>query len=196
MIESGEWQERMLELFREDLPLISEMIRATESTIIGYPIYDISTQPIWHQGSVVLVGDAIHAVSPNAGQGASLAVEDAIVLAKCLRDREDHALAFATYERLRRARVERMVQHGRSAGQGKVMTNAMQVWFRDLLTPFFLRLFANPAALDWIYSYKVDWDEPVKAPSLTIIESGDKRPSTHTAFPVQQPDAQPRGPVV
>ena len=161
MIVSEEWQERMLDLFRGDLPLISEMIRATESTIIGYPIYDIATQPIWHQGSVVLVGDAIHAVSPNAGQGASLAVEDAIVLAKCLRDREDHALAFATYERLRRARAERMVQHGRNAGQGKVMTHPIQVWLRDLLTPFFLKLFANPAALDWVYSYKIDWTEPV-----------------------------------
>src|SRR6266496_6237734 len=107
MIASEEWQERLLDLFREDLPFISEMIRATESTIIGYPFYDIPTQPVWHKGRVVLVGDAIHAVSPSAGQGASLAVEDAIVLAKCLRDIPDHALAFATYERLRRARVER-----------------------------------------------------------------------------------------
>jgi 2-polyprenyl-6-methoxyphenol hydroxylase-like FAD-dependent oxidoreductase len=162
MIVSDEWQERMLDLFRGDLPLISEMIRATESAIIGSPIYDISTQPIWHQGPVVLVGDAIHAVSPNAGQGASLAVEDAIVLAKCLRDISDLEQAFATYERLRRARVERMVQHGRSAGQGKVMTNPIQVWFRDRLAPLFLKLFANPAALDWVYSYKVDWDTIVE----------------------------------
>jgi len=161
MIVSEEWQERMLDLFREDLPLISEMIRATESTIIAYPIYDIATQPIWHQGPVVLVGDAIHAVSPNAGQGASLALEDAMMLAKCLRDLPDLEQAFATYERLRRARVERMVRHGRNAGQGKVMTNPVQVWLRDRLTPVFLKLFANPKALDWIYSYQVDWDEPV-----------------------------------
>ncbi len=162
MIVSDEWQERMLDLFRGDLPLISEMIRATESPIIGYPIYDISTQPIWQKGPVVLVGDAIHAVSPGAGQGASLAVEDAIVLAKCLRDREDLSQAFATYERLRRARVEHMVQYGRSLGQAKIMTNPIQVWFRDLLMPFFLKHFANPAALDWVYSYKVDWDTPVE----------------------------------
>jgi 2-polyprenyl-6-methoxyphenol hydroxylase-like FAD-dependent oxidoreductase len=161
MIVSEEWQERMLDLFREDPPLISEMIRATESTIIAYPIYDIATQPIWHQGPVVLVGDAIHAVSPNAGQGASLALEDAMMLAKCLRDLPDLEQAFATYERLRRARVERMVRHGRNAGQGKVMTNPVQVWLRDRLTPVFLKLFANPKALDWIYSYQVDWDEPV-----------------------------------
>ena len=162
MIMNEEWQERMLDLFREDLPLISEMIRATQSTIIGYPIYDISTQPIWHHGPVVLVGDAIHAVAPSAGQGASLAVEDAIVLAKCLQDIPDLSQAFATYEQLRRARVERMVKHGRNAGQGKVITNPIAVWFRDLLTPFFLKLFANPAALDWVYSYTVDWEEKVQ----------------------------------
>jgi 2-polyprenyl-6-methoxyphenol hydroxylase-like FAD-dependent oxidoreductase len=165
MMVSEEWQERMLDLFREDMPLISKLIWATESTIIGYPFYDIPTQPLWHKGRVVLVGDAIHAVSPSAGQGASLAVEDALVLAKCLRDREDHALAFATYERLRRARVERMVQYGRKVGQAKVMTHPIQVWLRDMSMPLIFKLFANPAALDWIYSYKVDWDEPVKAPS-------------------------------
>jgi 2-polyprenyl-6-methoxyphenol hydroxylase-like FAD-dependent oxidoreductase len=162
MIMNEEWQERMLDLFSEDVPLISEMIRATQSTIIGYPIYDISTQPIWHQGPVVLVGDAIHAVAPSAGQGASLAVEDAIVLAKCLQDVPDLSQAFATYEQLRRARVERMVKHGRNAGQGKVITNPIAVCLRDLLTPFFLKLFANPAALDWVYSYTVDWEEKVQ----------------------------------
>src|SRR5258708_38708220 len=111
MIVSDAWQKRMLDLFREDLPLISEMIRATESPIIGYPIYDISTQPIWQKGQVVLVGDAIHAVSPGAGQGASLAVEDAIVLPKCLRDREDLSQAFAPYQSLPRPRVAPMLRY-------------------------------------------------------------------------------------
>ncbi len=90
MIVSEEWQERMPDLFREDMPVISNLIRATESTIIGHPFYDIPTQPLWHKGRVVLVGDAIHAVSPSAGQGASLSVEDAVVLARCLRDQEDY----------------------------------------------------------------------------------------------------------
>ena len=165
MIVSEEWQQSMLDLFREDMPLISKLIRATESTIIGYPFYDIPTQPLWHKGRIVLVGDAIHAVSPSAGQGASLAVEDAIILAKCLRDISDLEQAFATYERLRRARVERMVQYGRRVGQTKVMTNPIQVSFRDMLMPLIFKLFANPSALDWIYSYKVNWNKPVKAPS-------------------------------
>jgi 2-polyprenyl-6-methoxyphenol hydroxylase-like FAD-dependent oxidoreductase len=176
MIVSDEWQACMLDLFQGDLPLISEMIRATEGPIIGYPIYDISTQPIWHKGPVVLVGDAIHAVSPGAGQGASLAVEDAIVRAKCLRDREDHALAFATYEHLRRERVEHMVKYGRSLGQAKIMTNPIQVWFRDMLMPFFFKHFANPAALDWVFSYKVDWDEHMA--SEERLEMPDALPSS------------------
>ena len=161
MIVSEKWQERMLDLFREDQPLISKMIRATESSIIAYPLYDIQTQPLWYKNRVVLVADAIHAISPNAGQGASLAVEDAIVLAKCLRDIPDLEQAFATYEHLRRARVERAVQYGRTLGQSKVMTNPIQLWFRDQLMPFFLDRFFNPVTLDWVYSYKVDWDERV-----------------------------------
>ena len=162
LIASSEWQQRMLDLFREDIPLVSEMIRATESTIIGYPFYDIPTQPLWHKGRTVLVGDAIHAVSPSAGQGASLAVEDAAVLAKCLRDIPDHTLAFATYERLRRARVERMVQHGRRAGLGKVVTNPLGVWLRDTSMPLIFKLLANSAAGDWIYSSPADWDEKMR----------------------------------
>src|SRR6266571_8721712 len=88
-------------------------------------------------------------------------LEDAIVLAKCLRDIPEPSQAFATYERLRRARDERMVQYGRNVSHTKVMTNPIQVWFRDLSIPLIFKLFANPVALDWIYSYKVDWDEPV-----------------------------------
>jgi hypothetical protein len=38
----------------------------------------------------------------------------------------------------------------------------MQQWFRDLTTPIFLKLFANPKASDWVYSYRVDWDEPIR----------------------------------
>ena len=160
-IGSDEWQQRMLDLLREDQPFIRDIIGATER-ITGYPIYDIPTQPLWHKGSVVLVGDAIHAVSPTAGQGASLAMEDAIVLAQCLRDIPEGEQAFATYERLRRERVERVVQYARSLGSWRAMTNPIQVWFWELLMPFFLKRSANPTALDWLYSYQVDWDASVE----------------------------------
>jgi hypothetical protein len=44
-------------------------------------------------------------------------------------------------------------------------SSPIQVWFRDLMMPFLLKIFANPAALDWIYSYPIDWDERIEQPA-------------------------------
>jgi 2-polyprenyl-6-methoxyphenol hydroxylase-like FAD-dependent oxidoreductase len=158
---SDEWRRRLLDLLREEQPFLGEIIEETER-ITGYPIDDIQTQPLWHKGSAVLVGDAIHAVSPTAGQGASLAMEDALVLAHCLRDIPQGEQAFAIYEHLRRARVERVVQYARSLGSWRAMANPIQVWLWGLLMPLFLKRSADPTALDWLYSYTVDWDAPIE----------------------------------
>jgi 2-polyprenyl-6-methoxyphenol hydroxylase-like FAD-dependent oxidoreductase len=158
-IASSDWKQRLLEMHRGDLPLIQDIIRSTESGIGAFPIYDIPPQPIWHTGRIVLVGDAVHAISPSAGQGISLAMEDAAILAKALRNASQREQGFATYERLRRERVERMVEWARSLGGAKLITNPLQVWFRDFMLPFFLKRAANPTALDWIYAYNVDWEK-------------------------------------
>lgn len=156
---SDAWQERLLAMHSEDAPLIQAIIRSTTSGIGAYPIYDIPPQPVWHRGPVVLLGDAVHAISPSSGQGASLAMEDAALLAKCLRDLPELECAFATYAQLRRQRVERMVTWARKLGSAKVITNPFFVWLRDTMMPFFLKFAASPAALDWIYSYDVVWDK-------------------------------------
>jgi 2-polyprenyl-6-methoxyphenol hydroxylase-like FAD-dependent oxidoreductase len=155
-IVSEDWQQRLLEMHRDDLPLIGQIIQSTESGIGAFPIFDIPPQPIWHKSRVVLVGDAVHAISPSSGQGASLAMEDAAVLAKCLRDIDSLEQGFATYEGIRRERVESMVKWARRLGGAKLMTNPIQVWLRDLMMPVFFKFAANPTALDWIYAYKVD----------------------------------------
>jgi len=49
------------------------------------PIQQVAAEQ-WGRGAVVLVGDAAHGMSPNMAEGASLAFEDALVLADCLRD--------------------------------------------------------------------------------------------------------------
>ncbi|WP_435867275.1 FAD-dependent monooxygenase, partial [Streptosporangium canum] len=51
--------------------------------------------PHWYRDRMVLVGDSVHAPSSSSGQGASLAMESAIQLARCLRDLPDVAGAFA-----------------------------------------------------------------------------------------------------
>jgi FAD-dependent urate hydroxylase len=59
---------------------------------------------------MVVIGDAAHAPTPTSGQGVSLAIEDSVVLAKCLRDLPDSRQAFARFEAHRRPRVERIIK--------------------------------------------------------------------------------------
>ncbi len=172
-------RQRLLTLFRDDQPFISAIIRGAETTFPEFPTYTLPTQPAsWHRGPVVLLGDAVHAISPSSGQGASMALEDAVVLAKCLRDIPDMEQALGTYEQLRRERTEKMFELGERSDSGKFVTGPIQQWFRDLTTPIFLKLFANPKASDWIYSYQVDWDAPLAAHTLDPIE--DEKVVSHT----------------
>jgi 2-polyprenyl-6-methoxyphenol hydroxylase-like FAD-dependent oxidoreductase len=60
----------------------------------------------WVRDHVVLIGDAAHATSPNMAQGAAMALEDALVLAHCLRDDRAIPDALAAFEARRRPRTE------------------------------------------------------------------------------------------
>ena len=64
---------------------VLELIRATPPTaLIRNDVCDRRVVRRWGQGSMTLLGDAIHPVTPNLGQGGCLAIEDAAVLARCL----------------------------------------------------------------------------------------------------------------
>lgn len=162
-VSSAEWNRRLLDLFSDDIDLIGEIIESTQGEIGAYPIHDIPTVPTWHEGPAVLVGDAAHATSPSSGQGTSMAVEDALVLAKCLRDVPDVGMALASYERLRRERVEKVVAYSRRIGQSKAVSNPVARWLRDRIMPFALEHLANAGSHAWLYAYHVDWNEKVAA---------------------------------
>jgi 2-polyprenyl-6-methoxyphenol hydroxylase-like FAD-dependent oxidoreductase len=91
-----------------------------------------------------------------------MAIEDAVVLAKSLRDMPTPAHAFTAYERLRRERVERVVAAGARSSSTKVAGPITRV-FRDLAMPLFLRKAAGDGAesLAWVHRYEIDWDAPV-----------------------------------
>lgn len=160
-ISASEWRQTVDGLYRRDPEPVPEIVRRTEGEIGVYPIYDMLTQPAWYGGRAVLIGDAIHAVSPNAGQGASLALEDAIALAQCLRDIGGVENAFARFQQLRKERVERIVSYSRQIGQRKHATNPVQVFFRDLLLPHFLKA-AGKQSLSWLYDYRIDWNDKIE----------------------------------
>jgi FAD-dependent urate hydroxylase len=75
----------------------------------------------WHQGRVVLVGDAAHAAPPHMGEGGSMAMEDAVVLAEVLRSAPTVERALDEYERRRRPRAEWIQQQSRMAAKAWVL---------------------------------------------------------------------------
>jgi 2-polyprenyl-6-methoxyphenol hydroxylase-like FAD-dependent oxidoreductase len=146
---------RMLELHRGEPAWIREVIEATPRVLGPWAFHDILSLPRWHVGHVCLIGDAAHATTPSAGQGASLALEDAMVLARCLGDVDEPEPAFANFERLRRPRVEPIVRQSRRIGATKAVSSPVGEWIRDRLLPFFLRFGANAQAKQ--YAYRIEW---------------------------------------
>ncbi|CAG7654849.1 FAD-dependent oxidoreductase [Paenibacillus allorhizosphaerae] len=161
-IPQEQWRRTLDGLYADDIAPIPDIIRSNQQEIGIFPIYDMPPVPQWHHRSVVLIGDAVHATSPNAGQGASMAVEDAMMLGKCIRDIPNIQHAFAAFQAIRRERVERIVKYSRTIGQRKHATNPVQVFFRDLMMPIFLKA-ANKDAHTWMYDFRIDWNEKVHA---------------------------------
>jgi len=90
---------------------IVEIIEATpESAIIQNDILDRRPLKTWGRGRVTLLGDAAHATTPNLGQGACMALEDAVVLAHCLSTIHPAESALREYERLRIPRTSSIVR--------------------------------------------------------------------------------------
>jgi 2-polyprenyl-6-methoxyphenol hydroxylase-like FAD-dependent oxidoreductase len=157
---AGEWMRVLREAFAGDRTPAPDLLRRTDPAdllVIG-ALEDIPTVPAWSRGRMVLVGDAAHAASPSSGQGASLAVESAVELARCLRDLP-HQEAFAAYERLRRARVERIIKMAARTNADKAAGPVARV-FRDLLMPLIMKM-GKPEKWAWQFDYTIDWDAPV-----------------------------------
>lgn len=86
--------------------------------------------PSWSTGRVTLVGDACYAVSLLAGQGASLAVAGAYLLADLLHQTPEVGAALAEYERRWRPVAEAKQQSGRAAARWFLPESTSQLWIR------------------------------------------------------------------
>jgi 2-polyprenyl-6-methoxyphenol hydroxylase-like FAD-dependent oxidoreductase len=159
-ITTEQWREMLVDLFAADDTPAVEIVKATPGRLAGWATYDLPSVPKWHRGPMIVIGDAAHATAPSSGQGASMAIEDAVVLARCLRDLPDKGQAFGAYERLRRARVERIVAHGARTSNSKA-AGPIARKIRDLMMPAILKRVANGKALAWMHDYNIAWDERV-----------------------------------
>ncbi len=154
-----EWLRRLRHAFAEDRTPAPAMLARTdpEGLLVVGPMEDIPSVPTWSRGRMVLIGDAAHPTSPSSGQGASLAIESAVQLARCLRDLPPER-AFAAYERLRRARVERIIKMAARTNSDKAAGPVARV-IRDLVMPFAMRML-KPEKMAWQFDYRVDWQQP------------------------------------
>ncbi|MEX1654100.1 NAD(P)/FAD-dependent oxidoreductase [Streptomyces pseudovenezuelae] len=100
------WRDLLLPLLRKDATPAADLVAATGEELMVTNATEIPTGTPWRSGRILLIGDAAHAASPATGQGASMALEDAVVLAKSLRDAPHPDAALTLYETLRRPRVE------------------------------------------------------------------------------------------
>ena len=105
--------------------------------------------PQWHDDRTVLVGDAAHPV--GSGQGASMAIEDAIVLAQELQAKGSVAAALAGYDERRRPRVAKMAKTAASNRDAKV-AGPVAARMRNLMMPLFFGRFYEKATA-WLYAY-------------------------------------------
>jgi 2-polyprenyl-6-methoxyphenol hydroxylase-like FAD-dependent oxidoreductase len=147
---AARWQDRLAEPFAADATPAAALIRSTADPITVTSAFDIPVLPTWHNDTMIVIGDAAHAASPSTAQGASMALEDAAILARCLRDIPAIPAALALFASLRRDRVERIVRAGASTG------NPAPPGPPSGPRP------ENPA--EWLFGHHIDWNASVTAP--------------------------------
>ncbi|WP_257585438.1 MULTISPECIES: FAD-dependent monooxygenase [unclassified Streptomyces] len=97
-------------------PVPELLAAATEDAVMRHDIYELPPLDSFVRGRCVLLGDAAHAMTPNLGQGANQALEDAVTLAALLAVHPDADSALARYDRERRARTRMIARRSRRIG--------------------------------------------------------------------------------
>jgi len=111
---------------------IPDLIAETPDSVLLYnDILDIEPLSTWIDGRVVLLGDAAHAMTPNMGQGACQAIEDAVALADALRQTTQLSVALATYDGQRRPHTRRVMMQSRRIGQVGQLESPLLMSLRD-----------------------------------------------------------------
>ncbi|GAB3963362.1 hypothetical protein GCM10029978_020890 [Actinoallomurus acanthiterrae] len=123
-----------------------------EDTLLRHDVYYLRARlPGFVHGRVVLLGDAAHAVTPDIGQGACLAIEDAVTLAAAIEERGVDA-GLRAYDELRRPRTERMARTSGRLGRIMQTRNPAAALLRDTVAsalPTSLLVSSAGAALSW-----------------------------------------------
>ncbi|PKI39433.1 hypothetical protein CRG98_040191 [Punica granatum] len=174
-------KERLLKIFDGWCDNVIDLILATdEDEILRRDIYDLTPVFTWGRGHVTLLGDFVHAVQPNLGQGGCLAIEDsyllAMELAQAWKDSVESGKPLDVVSSLRRARRFRVaIIHG-IARMSSTMLSSYSAYLGEGLGPLsfltkfrirhpvmvggrFLADIAMPLIVSWVlggYSSKLE----------------------------------------
>jgi len=129
---------------------IPQLLEAAKDIVVTSTL-DVATLPNWSRKRSLLIGDAAHATSPHAGQGASVALEDALRLGRLMRSDQEISEIFGNFENERRPRAERIVALARRNGNSKGEFSATGAWIRNRMLQLLIPL--THKGMDWIYAY-------------------------------------------
>ncbi|MEU8006740.1 FAD-dependent monooxygenase [Catellatospora sp. NPDC049111] len=134
------------------------LLDATDpATVIRTDLRHLATAlPSYVHGNVALLGDAAHAMTPNLGQGANQAIEDAVVVAALCGPDDDIPAALAEYDRQRRPRSQRVARAAAQIGRiGQQLANPVAMGLRNTV----MRLTPARVALRSMARH-ANWDAP------------------------------------
>lgn len=140
-------RQELLRLFDGWCEPVLELIRATALTsLVRNAVHDRAPVKKWGAGSMTLLGDAIHPTTPNLGQGGCMAIEDAAVLARCLKNYSSEtdefeageklspvSIALRKFEQLRFGRTTAIARYSRLYGEVGQWENRWAVMLREMI---------------------------------------------------------------
>jgi 2-polyprenyl-6-methoxyphenol hydroxylase-like FAD-dependent oxidoreductase len=133
---AGERKARLSRLFGGWREPIERLIEATEEeAILRNDLFDRRPAHHWGSGRVTLLGDAAHPPTPNLGQGACQALEDALFLAGCLAEEREPVAALRAYEARRMKRSAAIIKQSVLVGKIAQWEQPLLCSLRDGLTP-------------------------------------------------------------
>ncbi|MBD2752538.1 FAD-dependent oxidoreductase [Spirosoma validum] len=112
-------------------PIPEVLARTNDTDVLWNDIFDLKPLPRYAFDNVVLLGDAAHATTPNMGQGACQAIEDAVVLADELKKGGSVPDTFKRFEQRRLARTHYIITNSRRIGQMAQVKSPLLAWLRN-----------------------------------------------------------------
>lgn len=128
---NGETLQDLFKGFHTDVLNIIE--NTSNSIVIKNGIIDLKPIHKWYHKKVCLLGDAAHATTPNLGQGACQAIEDAYLLAELYQEEKTIEIVFKEYQKLRIKKAHAIVNSSWRIGKIAHLENGLAVYFRSLL---------------------------------------------------------------